>query len=226
MENKRYMMEVNEILDKRKEMLETMIMVDDAIKLDKRQKEDKKKLDRLKSKLQTIGLSEMENTNRKYIEYFGNQGSCITAYKEKLEVDNFPELKDLTGSVIEGKYKVETTTKITIDDNKFKSALIALYKNNFKSHDIPEVLKGLGIVELKDIKVAQTKLKGDYIKDKSLLESLGAEGKMEEELDAIKENINYELVSRYFETESIDFERLRKAIFVEDTLSIGFSYEE
>ena len=78
---------------------------------------------------------------------------------------------------------------------------------------------------------AMKKLKGEYIADKKILESLGAVDSdgLEEELDAIRENKNYENISRYINIESIDstfLEKLKRAISVEDTLSLGLMYEK
>lgn len=196
--------------------------VSKAIEIDKRMKIDKKELDTIKSELQAEALQEMNNKNLKYVEYFGTEGSCAVTYKDKFEVDNLPELVRVVGDVIVGKVKKEETVKITVDD-KFKKALIVLYSGEFKQHDIVKILKDLYLDD-KQIKVALKKLKGDYFKDKELLESLGVKSDLEEELDAIREQKNYELVERFFNLNKIDIERLKKSISVEETLSIGFNY--
>lgn len=197
--------------------------VSKAIEIDKQMKENKKELDTIKAELQAVALQEMENKNLKYIEYFGTDGSCAIAYKEKFEVDNLPELRSAVGEVIDGKYKKEETIKITVD-NKFKEALIALYKGEYEQHDVVQILKGLYLDD-KQIKIALKKLKGDYIKDKELLESLGVKTEIEEELDAIREHKNFELVEKFFKIDEIDIERLKKSISVEESLSIGLNYE-
>lgn len=197
--------------------------VNKAVELDKRMKADKKELDKIKSDLQAEALQEMDNKNLKYVEYFGSDGSCAVAYKEKFEVDNLPELCATVGDVIDGKYKKEESIKITIDD-KFKKALIALYRGEYKQHDIAQILKDLYLDD-KQIKVALKKLKGNYLKDKEQLESLGVKSNLEEELDAIREQKNYELVEKFFKLDSIDIEKLKKTISVEESLSIGLSYE-
>lgn len=196
--------------------------VSKAIKIDRRIKSDKKELDSIKAELQAEALQEMENKNLKYIEYFGTEGSCAVAYKEKFEVDNLPELTRVVGEVITGKVTKEEKVKITVED-KFKKALVVLYSGEFKQHDITKILKDLYLDD-KQIKMALKKLKGDYFKDKELLESLGAKSDLEEELDAIREQKNYELVERFFNLNDIDIDRLKKSISVEETLSIGFNY--
>lgn len=197
--------------------------VSKAIEIDKQMKENKKELDTIKAELQAVALQEMENKNLKYVEYFGADGSCAIAYKEKFEVDNLPELQAAVGEVIDGKYKKEESIKITVD-NKFKEALIALYKGEYKQHDIVQILKDLYLDD-KQIKVALKKLKGDYVKDKELLESLGIKSNIEEELDAIREQKNYELVVKFFDLEKLDIEKVKKTISVEDNLSVGLNYE-
>ncbi|MEA4986994.1 MAG: hypothetical protein VB095_02965 [Anaerovorax sp.] len=198
--------------------------VSKAIEIDKRMKEDKKELDIIKAELQAEALQEMENKNLKYVEYFGTDGSCAIAYKEKFEVDNFPALVDSVGEVIEGKYTKEESVKITVD-KKLQEALIALYKGEYKQHDITQILKDLYLDD-KQIKVALKKLKDDYKKDKELLESLGVKSDIEEELDAIREQKNYELVEKFFDLRQIDIERVKKSISVEDSLSVGLNYEK
>lgn len=198
--------------------------VSKAIEIDKRMKEDKKELDTIKADLQAEALQEMENKNLKYIEYFGDSGICAITYKQKFEVDNLPALVENVGEVIEGKYTKEETIKITVD-SKFKDALIALYKGDYKQHDLEQILKDLYLDE-KQIKVALKKLKGDFKKDKDVLESLGVKSDIEEELDAIREHKNYELVEKFFDLEKIDIEKVKKAISVEDSLSVGLSYDK
>ncbi|HBB28163.1 MAG TPA: hypothetical protein DC000_02750, partial [Clostridiales bacterium] len=191
-----------------------------------RMKQDKKELDELKAKIQTAGLEELENKNLKYIEAYGNDGAVVVSYKEKLEIDNFPILKDLVGEIALDKIKREESVKLTVDD-KFKKALTAIYKKEFKQHDIASILISLGL-DNKQINAATKKLKGDYVKDKNYLESLGVNcSNLEEELDAIKEQKNYELVSKFFDdAEKIDINQIKRAISVEETLGIGLNYED
>lgn len=200
--------------------------IDEAIQIDRRMKQDKKELDELKAKIQTAGLEELENKNLKYIEAYGNDGAVVVSYKEKLEIDNFPILKDLVGEIALDKIKREESVKLTVDD-KFKKALTAIYKKEFKQHDIASILISLGL-DNKQINAATKKLKGDYVKDKNYLESLGVNcSNLEEELDAIKEQKNYELVSKFFEdAEKIDINQIKRAISVEETLGIGLNYED
>lgn len=197
--------------------------VNKAVELDKRMKEDKKELDKIKADLQAEALQEMENKNVKYIEYFGDKGNCFCGYKEKFEVDNLPELRAAVGEVIATNIKTEESIKVTVE-NKFKEALMIVYSGQYKQHDILRILRDLYLDD-KQIKTALKKLKGDYDKDKATLESFGVKDDIEEELDAIREQKNYEFVERFLNLEELDINRLKKSISVEETLSIGLNYE-
>lgn len=186
----------------------------------------KREKDSITAKFQAYGLEQLENKNLKYIEIAGNEGSCNVGYKEKLTVDNFERLKTVCGSIVEAKTKIVMEPKFEFTDKKFSSALIALYKQEYKEHDLTKMLRELGMDD-SQIKTALKKLKGEYFKDKALLESFGVNDEsLEEELDMVREHRNYELVTRYFDPATIDLEELRKAIFVEDSLTVGYKFKE
>lgn len=195
----------------------------EAKKKSEKIKELTNELEMLKSQLQTEGLEILENRNIKQHVFSSTVGNCVVGYKEKLTVDNLEALENLFGTLLDGKLKVVNEPKITITETRFKEALIALYKGDYKEHDISAILKELGLSD-KESKTVQKKLKGDYYKDKKLLESFGASGDLEEELDQIREEWNRALVERFFGQEKFAVDILKRAIFVEDTLSIGFDF--
>lgn len=201
--------------------------VDKYIELDKAEKENKREKEKIKAALQAEGLAELENKNIKQIDYFGARGTCTVGYKEKLEIDNYKLLSDLINSMVDldEQVKREESVKITPND-KFKEALIILYKKDYEQHDIEEILKGLDLQD-KQINVALKKLKGEYVKDRALLEKFGIDGEgLEEELDAIREQKNYEIVEKYFkEIDEKKIEDIKRALTLEESLSIGFKYE-
>lgn len=197
--------------------------VDRAVELDRLIKRHKKELDGIKADLQSLALADMENKNIKYVQLFGNAGSCEAAYKEKFEVDNFSLLVEVVGDLVRDKVIRKEEVKFDVD-GRFKEVLIALYKGQYGVHDLDSILAGMGLDE-KQIKVAKKKLKGDFKKDKAVLLSLGVSGDREEELDAIREAKNLELIERYFTLETLDIEKLKKCIWVEDSLSIALNYD-
>nr|DAU32307.1 MAG TPA: hypothetical protein [Caudoviricetes sp.] len=211
------------------EIIASESLIDKAIRLDKEVKVKKKELDEIKAELQSEGLKELENKNLKYIQMFSDDGSCEVLYKQKLEIENVNTLKEIFGDILDSKISKKEEVKYEFE-SKFKSSLIAIYMNDYKKHDVDAILVTLGLDENKR-KLALKKLKGDYVADKKVLESLGAVDSdgLEEELDAIRENKNYENISRYINIESIDntfLEKLKRAISVEDTLSLGLTYEK
>ena len=210
-------------------MLRSESLIDKAIRLDKEVKVKKKELDEVKAELQTVGLKELENKNLKYIQMFSDDGSCEVLYKQKLEIENVNTLQEIFGEVLDSKISKKEEVKYEVE-SKFKSSLIAIYMNDYKKHDVDAILTTLGLDENKR-KLAMKKLKGEYIADKKILESLGAVDSdgLEEELDAIRENKNYENISRYINVENIDstfLEKLKRAVSVEDTLTLGLTYEK
>lgn len=203
------------------------MLVDYAIKLDRDIKDKKKELDSVKAKLQGKGLEELENKNIKYLQYYGDDGSCDVTYRQKCDIDNMELLKEIFGKVLDDKIIREEKVTYKVD-NKFKDALIAIYLEDYNPNDIEVILRGMGL-DGDRLKLAKKKLKGDYFKDKDFLESLGFDGEnLEEELDAIRESINFELISRYIDVENFTPEihkKLKKAITVDESISIGLSYE-
>ena len=198
--------------------------VDRAILLEQEIKEKKKQLESLKAELQTEALAVMENRNLKWKQLGGEKGVCSVAYKEELEIDSLSKLAELCGDLAESKITVKQTVTYEVDSN-FKRALIALYKGDYREVNLPDLLENMGLLA-NQVKLAMKRLKGDYIKDKALLESFGKSGSLEEELDPIHDQRNFELVSRYFDVSRIDedfLRQLRLAISVEDGLSIGFN---
>lgn len=198
--------------------------IDRAILLDKSIKEQKKELDKIKADLQAAALETMENKNIKHVQFFGTQGQFEALYKEKLEIDNYRLLVRILGDIVRDKISRKLEVKFDFVDSRFKAALIALLKGDYKDHDLDALLAGMGL-DAKAVKTAKKKLKGEYKADKKTLEALGITGEREEELDAIHEVKSLELVQRYFDLEALEMERLKKALNLEETLSVSMNYD-
>lgn len=184
-----------------------------------------KEKDKLVAKIQGVLQEQLENRNTKFIEYIDPLGRVSLMRKGKVEIDNFKLLKEVVGEdLTTGKFLVKTSEKIEFVDKNFERALITLYRGDYKEHNLLELLSSLGI-EDKDIKIILKKLKGEYTKDKELLEKYCVAGDdLEEELDIIYEQKNFELVDRYFNIETIDFEKLKKALNIDDTLAFSSKF--
>lgn len=197
--------------------------IDQAIELEAEVKNKKKQLEEVKAELQSELYADMLNKNKKWMQAAGGKGLCNVSVKNKLEVDNAGLLQELLGSVTDGKLTRKESVDYEVETN-FKKALIALYQGDYEKGDIPALLFQLGLDD-KQIKVAVKKLSGDYAKDQALLAGFGLIGALEEELDLIHNQKNYELVNRYFDVDAIDeafLKKLKLALSVEDTLAIGF----
>lgn len=200
------------------------VKINRAIEFEKQIKSLKTALEGLKAELQAEALAQLENKNLKYIQLFGDVGSFEVVHKVKFEIDNFKELVAAVGDLAKDKVTRKESVKYEVD-TRFKDALTALVQGSYKAHDIREILLDAGIEDEKSLKLAIKKLKGDYKKDKALLESIGLTGDLEEELDAIREAKNYELVQRFFDLAQVDLEKLKRSIYIEDSLSVGLNYE-
>ncbi|MGG1600559.1 ABC transporter permease [Paenibacillus naphthalenovorans] len=199
-------------------------LVDEAIALEIRMKEDKKKLDAIKATLTAAASENMDNKNLKYMQIYGSTGRFNVTYKEKFEIDDFDRLVTILGEI--AKSKISRKEEVKYDtESRFKQALIALFKNEYSNEiTIDEVLRGLGLDD-KTAKTVKKKLKGDYIKDRKVLESVGVSGDLEEELDAIRLYKNYELVERFFgQLTEEQREQIRRAVFVEESISVGLEH--
>jgi len=206
---------------------EAASLISRAVQLDREIKERKKDLEAVKARLQTLALAEMDNKNLRYLRYTSLAGQCETTYKTKLEVDNYSRLvAALDGAIIlEDKIARKMEVKYDID-KRFKEALIALCRKDYAVHDIPAILAGMGITDEKTQSYVLKKLKGEYAKDKALLESVGCTGHLEEELDAIHEEKNRQLIERFFDEDLIDIDEIRKAVYLEDSLSMTLTSPE
>ena len=78
----------------------------------------------------------------------------------------------------------------------------------------------MGIEDAQMRKVVRKKLKGDYAKDKEVLASVGVGGDREEELDAIREELNRQLVERFFEPDLVDRDEVRNSVNLDESLSL------
>ena len=200
---------------------EAAALIGRAITLDNEIKHKKKELEAVKAKLQALALAEMENKNLRYVRYSSILGNCEASYKTKFELDNYSKLAYALGDNLLLEDKVKRIQEVKYDvDSRFKKALIALARNDYAANDLDAVVQGLGITDLQTQKLVLKKLKGDYAKDRALLESVGCHGEMEEELDAIREELNRRMIDRYFASDLVDRDEIRKSVYIEDSLSI------
>jgi len=201
------------------------VLVDEAIEIERRMKADKLQLDSLKARIQTHAFAAMQDKNLKYRRVYGSGGYATVTYKTKFDLLNYVRLQRAVGDI--AKDHVKRAEEVKYDAKAaFKSALIAVYEGDYgKEITIEDILRGLGLND-KQIKTAKRRLKGDYNKDKALLQSFGAQGELEEELDAIRRYRTAELVESYFgDLTPLQIDEIRRAVNVEQELTIGLEYE-
>lgn len=201
------------------------ILIDEAIGLEKEMAENKKRLDQLQARIQAHAFTEMQNKNLKYRRVYGNRGHANVTYKVKFQLNNYTRLLRAVGDI--AKDHVKRSEEVKYDAKTgFKAALIAVVDGDY-SKEIPvvDVLRGLGLDD-KQIKTADKRLKGNYSRDKAVLESFGISGELEEELDAIRRYRTAELVESYFgQLTPLQIDEIKRSITVEQELAIGLEYE-
>ncbi|WP_432718388.1 hypothetical protein [Pectinatus frisingensis] len=211
---------------------EANLLLGRAITLDNEIKAKKKELDTVKARLQALAVSEIENKNLRYIRFDSAAGSCEVSYKTKIELDDYNRIKNvferMESTVAEDKITRTMEAKYSIE-SRFKAALIAFKTHDYAAHDIEEVMESLGIKDAKIRTLVAKKLKGDFVKDKQLLESVGCTGVMEEELDAIREQKNLENIQRFIDLNALteqEADDIRCSVYVEDSLSLTLTGRE
>jgi hypothetical protein len=163
----------------------------------------------------------MENKNLRYVRYDSLYGSVEMTYKTKLEIDNYARLAAALDASVLVEDKIVRRQSVKYDiDARFKAALIALARGDYAAHDIDGILLSMGIEDAQMRKVVRKKLKGDYAKDKEVLASVGIGGDREEELDAIREELNRQLVERFFEPDLVDRDEVRNSVNLDESLSL------
>ena len=199
---------------------EIAALISRAVTLDSEIQQRKTALEEIKAKLQTAALAEMENKNLRYVRYDSLYGSVEMTYKTKLEIDNYARLAAALDASVLVEDKIVRRQSVKYDiDARFKAALIALARGDYAAHDIDGILLSMGIEDAQMRKVVRKKLKGDYAKDKEVLASVGIGGDREEELDAIREELNRQLVERFFEPDLVDRE-VRNSVNLDESLSL------
>ena len=200
---------------------EIAALISRAVTLDSEIQQRKTALEEIKAKLQTAALAEMENKNLRYVRYDSLYGSVEMTYKTKLEIDNYARLAAALDASVLVEDKIVRRQSVKYDiDARFKAALIALARGDYAAHDIDGILLSMGIEDAQMRKVVRKTLKGDYAKDKAVLASVGIGGDREEELDAIREELNRQLVERFFEPDLVDRDEVRNSVNLDESLSL------
>lgn len=205
-------------------------LVDTLIQLDQLRLQTSRSMDMYKAELQARGLSIMEDRNKQYIRFFGDDGSASVADKQKLELTNPDRLQKWLPEGVYKKNVTETTeTKYKLSTG-FETMLKSVATGDYTFEmDLGEMLDQLHIIpDDKQRRLLIKKLSGEFDKDRKTLNAVfKVEDSWEEELYYIHRIKRGELIKKYLPDEMIDITiaELQKCIIVDTSLAIGLDYK-
>ena len=205
-------------------------LVDTLIQLDQLRLQTSRSMDMYKAELQARGLSIMEDRNKQYIRFFGDDGSASVADKQKLELTNPDRLQKWLPEGVYKKNVTETTeTKYKLSTG-FETMLKSIATGDYTFEmDLGEMMDQLHIVpDDKQRRLLMKKLSGEFDKDRKTLNAVfKVEDSWEEELYYIHRIKRGELIKKYLPDEMIDITiaELQKCIIVDTSLAIGLDYK-
>ena len=186
-------------------------LVTELIRKDSERLQLVKEVTEYKNEIMGRGAVFMDNTNTRFVKYYGNNGSCAVTDAETLTIGDDLRLKGLLPEY----------------DKKLEQALKAIFKGEYSFEmTLDEYLSDPGLfpheIDAKQKKVLLRKLSGEYAKDRKLLESMFGKGTYEEELLYIYRIKNGELIRIFLPDEGLDaqIEEIRKCMIVEVSTKI------
>ena len=207
-------------------------LVDELIQLDRLRLATLRNIATYQAELQERGLSIMEDRNKQFIRFYGDEGAALISDRRSLEVLNPDRLKlCVTEGVFNKNVTVTTETKYKLD-SKFERMLKALFMEDYTFEmSLEELLDTqLHIIpDAKQKKLLLKKLKGDFEADLKTLRSVfGDDGNWEAELWYIHRIKNGELIQIFLPEDMLDatIRELKKCVVVDSKLAIGLDYEK
>lgn len=206
-------------------------LIDKIVEKDKEMKELKKQSDAIKAEMQSRGLQILEDRNIKTTEWYGTDANNLTVAKaQDMEILNYPALEKIFGKeLLEDKVKRTVEVKLEVE-KKFKQALIDLFTNDYiADKSLEDFLKEeFKELDTKQLKLLLKKLKGDYKKDKELLNTLIQREDLDAELYYINRIKAFENIKAYVNDENLKevTEAVRRYMIVNDTIKITVKYDK
>ena len=206
-------------------------LVDELIHLDQLRLNTSKSIAAYQAELQARGIGIMEDRNKQYMRFFGDEGTVSVTDSKSLDILNPDRLKVC---VTEGVYKMhvkETTETKYKCTPAFERMLKALFCDDYTyEYDLEEFLDQMHILpDAKQKKTLLKRLKGDYEADrKTLCAVFKVEDDWGVELWHIHRIKNGELIRTFLPDDMLDasMRELKKCILVESKLSIKLDYEK
>jgi len=191
-------------------------------------------INKIETELMSRGLRQLEDKNVKYTTFRGDKASITIGLARALKILNVDNLKKAVTERWEGEIKTKEPDHTVAAD--FSRALMSLHLDDYISEmSLPDLLaKGVTInndatggeeifFTKDDTNLLLKKLKGDYEKDKKLLEGiLGCNiwDELDEELYFIAKIKNWERIRKYFtQDEAMNVKMaLKSGMFVQETV--------
>lgn len=207
--------------------LSTGELVTKLIDMDRKRAKLVEEIDKYKAEISARGGAELDDTNTKFIKYFGKNGSCAVTIAEKLFIADDLRLKEMFPEGIYDKLVTITSSVKYKYDGKLEIALKAIFSGEYLfDMTILDYLNNNALFPLhpdvKQVKLLLKKLTGDYKKDNKLLVSMFGAGNYDEELLYIHRIRNGELIRLFLPDEGINetIEKIRGCLTVENDVKI------
>lgn len=219
------------------ELLETEELVRLAVKLDQKQKKEKRELDAAKAELTARGIQILEDRNTKYVKFYSSDGTAAITDGKSLDILNAAKLKKLISEEVWKSKVIETTETKYKCDAKFEQMLKAIFTDDYTfEYTLEEFLEKMSqIPDAKQKKLLLRKLTGNYAKDFQVLcsvfkcpETGDTAPDFDVELYYISKIKNGELIRAFLPEEGLDetIKQIKKCLIVETKTSITIDYNK
>lgn len=206
-------------------------LVNDLVEHDRLRLATARSITACQAELQARGLSIMEDRNKQYVRFYGDAGCASVTDRQSLDILNPDRLKLC---VTEGVYKknvTETTETKYKCKPEFERMLKALFTGDYTFEmELEEFLDQMHLIpDAKQKKLLMKKLKGDYEKDRKVLQGVfGVEDDWDVELWYIHRIRNAQLIRIFLPEDMLDttMQELKKCVMVDSKVAVALDYEE
>lgn len=192
----------------------------------------KRELDSVKASIQEVGLQDIDDRNVKTVSYYTPFGEVIVSETQSLDLLNVKRLRKYFEGVWDTKVTEEKpAVKYKLDKN-FERALKAIFTKDYTFEcSLEEFLDHMSVKpDEKQKALLLKKLKGDFVKDRALLNSVLGEkesGFYDVDLWYVYKIKNAELIESYTSTRDEDeLEKIRKCVMVATKTGMTLNYDK
>lgn len=206
-------------------------LVDELVQLDRLRLATQRNIGAYQAELQARGISIMEDRNKQYIRFHGQDGTASVTDRLGLEILNPDRLKLCMTEGVYKKNVTETTETKYKCKPEFERMLKAIFTGDYTFEtDLEEFVTGQMhmIPDAKQTKLLLRKLKGDYDKDLKTLQAIfGGQEDWDVELWYIHRIRNAELIRAFLPDDMLDvtIQELKKCIIVDSKVAVALDYK-